>query len=87
MGNVLAFYRIMPEGTEVDLGALQQRIESELPDGYRINKIEQQPIAFGLIALSASFVFPDANGSDSLEGFLGGLPGVKSVEQTEMSLL
>jgi translation elongation factor aEF-1 beta len=86
MGKVAATYRILPEGTEIDLKSLEDSVRRVL--GSKLVKIETQPVAFGLKALIATAVFNDASGEgEAVESNLGSLPGVSSVEVMEMGLI
>jgi len=87
MGNVLATYRILPEGTEVDTKALRSAIESVGKAAKRV-EVAEQPFAFGLNALIAKFIVEDAAGvTDAIEERLQKLSGVSSVECLEVGLI
>lgn len=87
MGNVLVTYRIMPEGTEVELAGLTRRVEEVGKVAQRV-EVAQQPFAFGLKVLIAKFIVADGSGlSDQIEAQLGALEGVSSVECLELGLL
>ncbi len=86
MGKVAITFRIMPEGIEVDLGAVEAGVRSSL--GGSLKKIEVKPVAFGLKAVEAIAVVEDAGGEmERLEEALRGIPGVGGVETTEVTLL
>jgi len=84
MGRVAVIFRVMPEGTEVDLDRLEQEIR-KIP---QVKDIRREPVAFGLVALKVLAVVPDAEGgSESLEKVLSSIPGISSVEVTELTLI
>jgi len=86
MGKVAVSFRIMPEGIEVDLRALEAAIRKSL--GARLKKLETKPVAFGLKAVEVIVVVDDASGEmESIEAALNGIAGVGGVETTEVSLL
>jgi len=86
MGKVAATYRILPEGTEVDLKSLEDSVKRVL--GSKLVKIETQPVAFGLKALIATAIFNDASGEgEAIESNLSSISGVSSVEIMEMGLV
>jgi len=62
--NLLATIRVMPEGVEVDLEALKKRIEAATPEDREVHKIENEPIAFGLVALNVMVLSNDKEGGD-----------------------
>jgi elongation factor 1-beta len=80
MGKVAAKLKVMPEDPEIDLDALQDRLEDALPEGARINGFERDDIAFGLVALLPTVIVPDdAGGTEAVEESLNGIEGVESV--------
>ena len=86
MGLVAITIRILPDGPEVDLDRLAQAVRRAL--GANLKKLDQQPVAFGLVALVATVVVEDASGgSEALEEKLAALPGVSSAETTGLSLV
>jgi translation elongation factor aEF-1 beta len=87
MGNVLVTYRIMPEGTEVSTSGLKAQIEAIGKAAKRV-EVAEEPFAFGLKVLVAKFIVEDGSGlADKLEESLNKLPGVSSVECTELGLI
>jgi elongation factor 1-beta len=88
MGEVGLQYRILPEGTEVDLGKLLTDVKAALPKGANLKASETKPVAFGLKALHILVVMEDKQGgADIVEQAIGGVSGVQSVEIVEMGLL
>lgn len=88
MGEVAIVYKVTPEGTEVDLEALQATITNSIPDYARLNKIEMKPLAFGLNFLEIQIILDDKQGgSDQIEQWFGDLEGVQSVDVMQMGLL
>lgn len=80
MGKVAAKMKIMPTGTDVDLDALQERLEGALPEGAEIRGFERDEVAFGLIALLPTVVVPDdAGGTDAVEEAFTDVADVESV--------
>jgi len=84
MGEVLVTYKIMPEGVETDLDGLLSKIKEKI----NVERIEKEPIAFGLVALKVSVRVEDAGGAtEEIEKFLSELTEVGSVEVVEMTRL
>jgi elongation factor 1-beta len=80
MGKVAAKIKVMPQNPEVDLDALQERLEQSLPEGAKINGFERDDVAFGLVALFPTVIVPDdAGGTDAVEEAFGDVEGVESV--------
>ena len=80
MGKVAAAIKVMPESPEVDLDALQERLEQSLPEGAKINGFERDDVAFGLVALIPTVLVPDeSGGTEAVEEAFGDVEGVESV--------
>lgn len=80
MGKVAAKIKVMPSSPEIDLDALQERLEESLPEGAKINGFERDNVAFGLIALLPTVVVADdAGGTEAVEESFSGVEGVESV--------
>ncbi|QSG10475.1 Translation elongation factor EF-1beta [Halapricum desulfuricans] len=70
----------MPQSPDVDLDALQERLEQSLPEGAKINGFERDEVAFGLVALLPTVIVPDeAGGTEAVEEAFGEVEGVESV--------
>jgi elongation factor 1-beta len=86
MGNVAVTFRIMPEDADTDLEAIKARVRKAL--GTALRDLREQEIGFGLKAVVAIAVVSDAaGGTDGLEQSLGAVPGVGSVETTDVTLV
>ena len=80
MGKVAAKIKVMPQSPEVDLDALQERLEQSLPEGAKINGFERDDVAFGLVALFPTVVVPDGEGgTEAVEDGFKNVDGVESV--------
>ncbi|MBC7110432.1 MAG: elongation factor 1-beta [Archaeoglobi archaeon] len=88
MGEVLAKIKIMPEGAEVDLEELKKKIEEGMPQGARLHRVLEEPVAFGLRALIADVIVDDAEGgTDKIEDFISSLEGVSSIQIVSLTRL
>ena len=88
VGEVALQYRILPEGTEVDLEKLERDLKRALPEGASMRAAEKRAVAFGLNALHILIVMDDKKGgAEQVEAALSGVGGVQSVEIVEMGLL
>ena len=80
MGKVAAKIKVMPNSPDIDLDALQERLEESLPEGAKINGVERDDVAFGLVALYPTVIVPDdSGGTDAVEEAFTGVDGVESV--------
>ncbi|WP_254544211.1 elongation factor 1-beta [Halomarina pelagica] len=85
MGKVAARMKVMPQSPEVDLDDLQDRLEDSLPEGAKINRVDRENVAFGLIALMPTVIVPDdAGGTEAIEEAFSGVEGVESVAVDEV---
>lgn len=81
MGKVAAKIKVMPRSPEVDLDALQDRLEQSLPEGVKITGFERDDVAFGLVALLPTVIVPDdSGGTEAVEEAFGTVDAVESVE-------
>ena len=81
MGKVAAKIKIMPQNPDVDLDALEERLQKALPDGANIKGFERENVAFGLVALLPTVIVPDdAGGTEAVEERFAEVEGVESVE-------
>ncbi len=86
MAQVMVTVKIMPESPDVDMDSLSERV-SNIESG-RLNKVEREPIAFGLVALLAAYVVEDSEGTaDNLENAIRELDDVQSTEIIEVTRL
>ena len=87
MARVLASIKIFPNDANIDLNALKTRIQSSLPSGSTVQKFDEEPVAFGLVALIAYVVLPeDAAGQmDQVEDAIRSIDQVSQIEVLRMS--
>lgn len=86
MSDVLITVKILPESADVDIEELIKKIEGI--DVAKFNSLEKEPIAFGLVALNASFITEDRKeGVDEIEEALKKIEGVGVAEVVEATRL
>ena len=59
MAKVLASIKIFPSDANIDLSGLKAKIQASLPAGVTVQRFEEEPIAFGLVALIAHILLPE----------------------------
>jgi len=86
MARVLAVIKIFPNDANVDLNALKAKIQASLPAGSIVQKFDEEPVAFGLVALVAYVVLPqDAAGQmDQVEESIRSVEQVSQIEVLRM---
>lgn len=82
MSDVIVVFKVMPSGVETDLA----KLESDIRETVNPQRIERDPIAFGLVALNITTLMEDAEGKlDEIENKLRGIEGVNDVQVTEIT--
>jgi elongation factor 1-beta len=88
MGEVVATIKLMPESPEMDLAKVKVEIKSSIPKNTELHSIEEEPIAFGLVALNVMVVVDDAEGgTEKVEENLSNIEEVASVEVVDVRRL
>lgn len=88
MGNVMLVYRIMPEDPNKDLKEIKSEIENIVKEHGEYKGASEEKVAFGLKAVIAKIVIPDAGGLvDKIEENLSNIEGVQSVEAQDITLI
>jgi elongation factor 1-beta len=81
MGEVAVQLKIMPNGPDVDLKSLSDRITSQVAQYGRMYSCEVQPIAFGLKALMLTVIVEDREGgTEAVEASISEIDEVESVQ-------
>jgi len=82
MAKVLASIKIFPNDANIDLGPLKTKIQASLPAGSTVQRFEEEPIAFGLVALIAHVLLPeDVEGKmDQVEEALHSVDSVSEIQ-------
>lgn len=82
MAEVLVVLRIMPKSIEVNLDTLEKKIR----DSIAPERIERNPIAFGIVAFNVLKLIPDEGKElDAIERKLKEIEEVGEVEVTEVT--
>lgn len=81
MAKVVAQIKIFPTEITVDLGELRRKVEEGLPPGTTVARFDEEPIAFGLVALVARIVMPEEEGRmDKVEEALKSVENVGEIQ-------
>ena len=73
--------KMMPESPETDLEAIKKELAVVVEGmGAKLHSVEEEPIAFGLIAVIATIAWPEEKGIDEAEQKLSGIKGVVGAE-------
>ena len=82
MANVMVSVKIYPSDIVSDMSQLQDKIRKTLEGSASVYKFEEEPVAFGLVALVAHIVMPeDVEGRmDEVERRLKSLDAISEVQ-------
>jgi translation elongation factor aEF-1 beta len=82
MAKVLAAIKIFPSNPSNDLSRLKAQIEKNLPKDVSVLKYQEEPIAFGLVALIANLLMPEeiSGKMDEVEERLKSTEGVSEIQ-------
>jgi len=88
LGRVLASIKIFPKETTVNLAELRQKIEKNLPVNTSIYRFNEEPIAFGLVALVAHVLMGDEEGKmNEVEANIKSIDDVSEIQVVSVSLV
>jgi len=82
MGSIVASFRVLPSDPEADINILKEAIRKALSDGISVRRIDEEPIAFGLVALHVDVAMPEgvAGEMDRIEERLQKVEGVSQID-------
>lgn len=82
MAEVIVGFKVMPKDVNIDLDKLEHDIRAEISP----ERIQRQPIAFGLVALLVTKIIPDEAGKlEETENKIRSIENVGEVEVTGMT--
>ena len=81
MGQIVATFKIFPEDIVISPDEIKEKIKKALPENVSVHRIDEDPIAFGLVALLVHIIMPDAGGViNEVEEIIKNVKGVSQVE-------
>ncbi|MBS7639229.1 MAG: elongation factor 1-beta [Candidatus Bathyarchaeia archaeon] len=82
MARVVVSLKIFPADVDVNLETLKEKIRGSLPGYASIYEFEEEPIAFGLVALIVHIVLPEnqAGGLDEIERIIRNIGDVSDIQ-------
>jgi translation elongation factor aEF-1 beta len=86
LAKVLASIKIFPKEANIDLQPLRTRVEASLPIGSSVQRFDEEPVAFGLVALIAHVVLPEdaAGHMDQVEEAIRSIDSVSEIQVLRM---
>ncbi|AIF68548.1 effector protein [Palaeococcus pacificus DY20341] len=82
--NLVGIIKVMPTDPDVNLDELEEKIKSAIPEKFGFQKIEREPIAFGLVALNVYLLGKDAEGY-SFDAVAEELEKIEEVESAQVT--
>ncbi|HYY91289.1 MAG TPA: elongation factor 1-beta [Candidatus Dormibacteraeota bacterium] len=82
MTQVLVTIKIFPQDAPANMDVLKDKVRKTLEGKASIYKYEEEPVAFGLVALVAHVLVPEEvqGRMDEVEDLLKGTPGISEVQ-------
>lgn len=82
MAQIVASVKIFPSDVNIDLSELKEAIKKALPKDTSVYRFDEEPIAFGLVAIIAHIIMPESHSGemDRVEESLGAIEGISQVE-------
>ncbi|MGY5862165.1 MAG: elongation factor 1-beta [Candidatus Thorarchaeota archaeon] len=81
MARVIITLKIMPDGIDMNMDDLLERVKGAIPEGTDVRANEVIPVAFGLKALRMNVAREESmGGTDDIEAAISALDGVAQVE-------
>ena len=89
MANMLASIKILPTESNIDIKEFKKTLLNSLPSEVRLHKINEEPIAFGLVSVIIHLVMDENNRSilDDVEKALKKNEKVSEIQVTGMTRL
>ena len=82
LARILASIKIFPQEANIDLAPLKAQIQAALPTGSTVQRFDEEPVAFGLVALIANVILPDdaAGHMDKVEEAIKAIKSVSEIQ-------
>lgn len=79
--RVVASIKLFPEDIISNINGIKEDIRKALPANSSIHKIDEEPIAFGLVALVVHVIMPEVAGElEKVEEAFHEIKGISTVE-------
>jgi len=89
LAKVLASIKIFPKEANINLDPLKAKVQASLPAGSNVQRFDEEPVAFGLVALIAHVLLPDdaAGHMDQVEEAIRSIDTVSEIQVLRMGRL
>lgn len=84
MAKIVVALKIFPKDAGGNLDELKRQITQALPEDAEVHRFDEDPIAFGLVALIAQIAMPEEKTGilDRVENAIRAIPEVSELEVT-----
>ena len=83
---MMATIKIFPSDVTVNLEALKDQIKKSLPQETSLYKFEEEPVAFGLVALIAHIILPEEK-NEKMEELEQAIKSTKDVSELQVTMM
>lgn len=82
MAQIVATMKIFPSDINIDLNGLKESVKKALPEDVSVYRFDEEPIAFGLVAIIAHIIMPESHSGemDRVEESLRKIEGIGEIE-------
>lgn len=82
MAKIVLSLKVYPRDININLDSIKEKIQKNLPKEASIYKFNEEPIAFGLVALIVDVIMPEEKGGlmDEVERNINSIDDVSQVE-------
>ena len=82
MGKLVASIKVFPEDIVISKEKLEEGIKKVIPEDASIYRIDEEPIAFGLVALIVHVIIPETDGAklNEIEEAFRKVKGISEIE-------
>lgn len=86
MARMMATIKVFPSDTTVGLEGLKEQIKKNLPSETSLYKFEEEPIAFGLVAIIAHVIVPEEK-NEKMEEVEQAIKSIKDVSELQVTMM
>jgi translation elongation factor aEF-1 beta len=86
LAKMMATIKVYPSDTTVNLEALKEQIKKNLPQETTLYKFEEEPIAFGLVAIISHVIVPEEK-NEKMEEVEQAIKSIKDVSHLQVTMM
>jgi elongation factor 1-beta len=86
LAQMMATIKVFPSDTTINLEDLKEQIKKNLPQETSLYKFEEEPIAFGLVAVISHIVLPEEK-NEKMEELETAIKSIKDVSDIQVTMM